>query len=77
MLAPGAILQAMLQGVLQGAGLVGSYLKALKGVLLVGSRFWLFVIGCFVPGVFLPSVRVLGIVLPRRCAFWAYPYWEC
>jgi hypothetical protein len=52
---PGALLQAMLQGILEGEGPVGHYLKVLKGVLLIersvaGSsflvpRFWAFVLG--------------------------------
>jgi hypothetical protein len=39
MLAPGAILQAMLQGILQGAGPVGCYYKVLTRRFVTGSSF--------------------------------------
>jgi hypothetical protein len=56
----GAILQAMLQGILQGVGPVGYYLKVLTGCFVTGSsflasRFWAFCPGCFVPGVLVPG----------------------
>jgi hypothetical protein len=41
MLAPGAILQAMLQG----AGPVGCYYKVLTGSFVTGSRSWVLVFG--------------------------------
>jgi hypothetical protein len=50
----------------QGAGSVGYYLKVLKGVLLLNTRFWAFP-GRFVPGRFIPGISFLN---PR---IWAFP----
>jgi hypothetical protein len=60
----------MLQGILEGEGPVGHYLKVLKGVLLIerfvaGSsflapRFWAYVPGRFVLGSSVLALRVLG-----------------
>jgi hypothetical protein len=45
--APWSILQAMLQGILQGAGPVDYYLSAneVKGLLLLDPRSWILVFG--------------------------------
>jgi hypothetical protein len=58
-LGPGGMLQAILQVMLRGAGLVGFYSKVLEGVLLTGRfvpRSWILVTG----GLFL-SVLFLDI----------------
>ena len=70
MRAPGALLQAMLQGILEGEGPVGHYLKVLKGVLLIER---------FVAGSSFLAPRFgrlfLGVLFldPR---FWHCGYWE-
>ena len=61
MRAPGAILQAMLQGILQGAGPVGCY-KVLTGRFVTGSCF-----GRFVLGVLFLDPRS-WILIPGSCA---------
>jgi hypothetical protein len=48
--APGAILQAMLQGILQGAGPVGCSYKVLMGRFVTGSSFLGVLSRAFVPG---------------------------
>ena len=55
MLAPWAKLQAMLQGILQGAGPVGYCYKVLTG--RAGPRFWAFL------GRFAPKSSFLGVLL--------------
>ena len=64
MLAAWAILQAMLQGILQAAGPIGYYYKVLTGRFVSGSSFlgpcfWRFVAGRFVTGLL----------------FWAFRFW--
>jgi len=65
----------MLQGILQGAGPVGSYYKVLTGRVVEREfrarwlsfqvfRSWiLLVLGVLVPGVLIPGVLVLGVLV--------------
>jgi len=76
-LAAWAILQAMLQGILQAAGPIGYYYKVLTGRFVSGSSFlgpcfWRFVAGRFVTGllfwafrfwIFVPNIFVSAILI--------------
>ena len=75
MRAPWAILQAMLQGILQGAGTVVYYLST-KDILLPDPRFWassflgvLFLVPgfSFLAFLFLSVFRAFVLPLPGRC----------
>ena len=63
MLAPGPILQAMLQGILQGAGPIGYYPKLSMGVLLLDFSFSVLAFclqGRFIPGFSFLRFGILG-----------------
>jgi hypothetical protein len=65
------VLQAMLQGIIQGAGPIGCYYKVLTrcfvlGVLFFKSLFLGVLSWILVPGIIVSGVRVLGVMFTGR-----------
>jgi hypothetical protein len=73
-LAPWAKLQAMLQGILQGAGPVGCCYKVLTGRTVERVHGVLaLVLGRFIPGRFVPGSSVLDPCFWAFCSWRSYP----